>query len=474
MLAPMGSEWKVLLCTLVGLAAGCVKPSEFTQCGDFTCGIGAICSPDGKSCVAPETVYACNGLADGDRCTYTGVPAGVCTAGICIAGGCGNGVVEAALGEICDDGNLASLDGCRGDCKSVEMCGDGIQDLAKNEYCDCGMPGSASTIPPCDGPNSDEAGAVCRTDCTLARCGDGVPDPGESCDDGNNVPGDGCRADCTGRWTAMTSNSLANLAAVWAASPTDAWAVGDDRIMRWNGTAWSRQADPDGVGHNYLSVCGISPTDVFVVGNTEVFRYQGTASSGTWTKVAAVAGYSWFKVFCRGTQAWIAGNYNGNYIGYGRWTGSGFSVGNVSTSTGLLDIWSSSDGVVYAVDSNHYVLKVSSDYVYWNNQAILANYITGTASNDITTASDFGVSHFGTDWTSIQNGDELAGATAITAVPGSSPPRTIVVGASGAAMFCTATTCIPTATATSSNLRGLWALDDKHIFIVGTNGTILY
>src|SRR5262245_55054658 len=115
------------------ITAGCLKPAEVTQCGDFTCGIGSICSPDGTRCAAPETVYACNELTDGDRCTYTGVPAGVCTAGICIAGGCGNGVIETALGEVCDDGNLVSLDGCRGDCKSAEVCGDGIQDLAKNE-----------------------------------------------------------------------------------------------------------------------------------------------------------------------------------------------------------------------------------------------------------------------------------------------------------------------------------------------------
>jgi cysteine-rich repeat protein len=28
-------------------------------------------------------------------------------------------------------------------------------------------------------------------------CGDGVHDPGEECDDGNDFPGDGCEADCT-------------------------------------------------------------------------------------------------------------------------------------------------------------------------------------------------------------------------------------------------------------------------------------
>jgi len=38
--------------------------------------------------------------------------------------------------------------------------------------------------------------SACRLDCTVPRCGDGVLDGGEACDDGNAVPGDGCSADC--------------------------------------------------------------------------------------------------------------------------------------------------------------------------------------------------------------------------------------------------------------------------------------
>jgi cysteine-rich repeat protein len=41
----------------------------------------------------------------------------------------------------------------------------------------------------------DSAG-TCRKNCTKPRCGDGVLDGGEVCDDGNNVGGDGCSADC--------------------------------------------------------------------------------------------------------------------------------------------------------------------------------------------------------------------------------------------------------------------------------------
>lgn len=39
--------------------------------------------------------------------------------------------------------------------------------------------------------------ASCRLDCTIPRCGDGVVDGGEACDDGNTIAGDGCAADCT-------------------------------------------------------------------------------------------------------------------------------------------------------------------------------------------------------------------------------------------------------------------------------------
>ncbi len=39
-----------------------------------------------------------------------------------------------------------------------------------------------------------------------AVCGDGVLDPGEACDDGNTVDGDGCQADCT--WPAYTGEAV--------------------------------------------------------------------------------------------------------------------------------------------------------------------------------------------------------------------------------------------------------------------------
>src|SRR5882762_8433534 len=53
----------------------------------------------------------------------------------------------------------------------------------------------------CDDGGACPSGLRCaaagdRPICVPQTCGNGVPDPGETCDDGNNVSGDGCPADC--------------------------------------------------------------------------------------------------------------------------------------------------------------------------------------------------------------------------------------------------------------------------------------
>jgi MYXO-CTERM domain-containing protein len=65
----------------------------------------------------------------------------------------------------------------------VPKCGDGVVD--PGEACDEGA------------KNSDSAKDACRTSCKKAACGDGVVDTGEACDDGNAKSGDGCEPDCT-------------------------------------------------------------------------------------------------------------------------------------------------------------------------------------------------------------------------------------------------------------------------------------
>lgn len=75
---------------------------------------------------------------------------------------CGNGAVDESVGEVCDDRNQVSGDGCDENCNMIET---GFE---------CPVPGQ-----PCN-----------------AICGDGLIRGDEQCDDGNTTGGDGCSATC--------------------------------------------------------------------------------------------------------------------------------------------------------------------------------------------------------------------------------------------------------------------------------------
>jgi fibro-slime domain-containing protein len=125
-------------------------------------------------------------------------------------------------GETCDDGNSVGGDGCSSTCltepgfscdrstgKCVQsVCGNGMQEAG--ESCDKGAlnglfygdgTGCSKTCtiePSCRDMNG--ATIACKT-----PCGDGNVDPGEACDDGNQVSGDGCSSTCAveGGFTCM-------------------------------------------------------------------------------------------------------------------------------------------------------------------------------------------------------------------------------------------------------------------------------
>ncbi|PKN57038.1 MAG: hypothetical protein CVU56_12925, partial [Deltaproteobacteria bacterium HGW-Deltaproteobacteria-14] len=124
------------------------------------------------------------------------------------------------LGDACDpdrdgDGWLNGSDNCPDDANpgqadaDLDGLGDAC-DLAANGICGNNL---QETGEACDegAANSDAPNASCRTDCTLARCGDGVVDDGaagEACDDGDPWNGDGCETDCTVTTTPQAAASI--------------------------------------------------------------------------------------------------------------------------------------------------------------------------------------------------------------------------------------------------------------------------
>ena len=100
---------------------------------------------------------------------------------MCVDAACGDGYLWAGH-EQCDDGNLANGDGCDNSCV-LEICGDGVINNLPNEQCD---------------DNNNLPGDGCDPNCILEICGNGVVQPGsgEQCDDGNLINLDGCNANC--------------------------------------------------------------------------------------------------------------------------------------------------------------------------------------------------------------------------------------------------------------------------------------
>jgi cysteine-rich repeat protein len=118
---------------LVALVAGCVR-AELVTCADGdTCPNGKVCDTMHGGCVGPDQLSACAGAAAGAACTTVDVT-GACFDGVCLPTGCGNGVVEPNLGEVCDPPGPQ----CSADCRSNLTCGNGIVDAELGEQCDDG------------------------------------------------------------------------------------------------------------------------------------------------------------------------------------------------------------------------------------------------------------------------------------------------------------------------------------------------
>src|SRR5439155_5918221 len=116
-----------------------------------------------------------------------------CLDGVGVVPGCGNRIIDP--GELCDDGNHASGDGCNAGCTSNEVCGNGFVD------------------------------------------------PGEACDDGNLRSRDGCDSTCGVEQETWTLDGLEP----WGSWPTDmvydetrhqALHVGSG-TWAWDGTKWT-------------------------------------------------------------------------------------------------------------------------------------------------------------------------------------------------------------------------------------------
>jgi cysteine-rich repeat protein len=170
------------------------KSGICTPGGPLPCDDGNVCTDDscklGNGCLHVNNLAACE---DGNACT-TG---DTCAAAACVPG---TGVLK------CSDANPCTDDGCNpavgcffvnnsapcsdGDaCTHPDKCTDGTCKAGPPKVC----PDDANTCT----LESCSPAAGCVTQKLPSCCGNGIVEPPEKCDDGNQASGDGCQADCT-------------------------------------------------------------------------------------------------------------------------------------------------------------------------------------------------------------------------------------------------------------------------------------
>lgn len=169
----------------------CLSSDSTRDCTPTSpCFVSAGCNETTHMC--PATTIAANGTACGSSL--------VCIYGNCYDSFCGDGAVDAAMNEQCDDGNNVNGDGCDTDCtfscSTASDCTGTLPSTCLQWACGtnhrCAMAADGSK----DGQSCGTGGTCTSGACTAGTCGNGTLDAGEQCDDGNTVSGDGCEPYC--------------------------------------------------------------------------------------------------------------------------------------------------------------------------------------------------------------------------------------------------------------------------------------
>ena len=163
---------------------GCTQTANSAACDDGNaCTVGDVCNA--KLC-APGPTKVCN---DGQDCTVDSCNS---KTGACLNDGTAkNGQACDADGSICTGGDACSGGACvagpQASCNDNNPCTTDSCDKAKG----C-VHATVADQTAC-GTGLWCIAAVCKK---KPVCGDNILDPGEQCDDGNTVTGDGCSATC--------------------------------------------------------------------------------------------------------------------------------------------------------------------------------------------------------------------------------------------------------------------------------------
>jgi hypothetical protein len=289
---------------------------------------------------------------------------------------------------------------------------------------------------------------------------------------------------------------------VWASSPSDVFAVGDNgTIVHWDGTAWTPQ--DSGVDWRLASVEGSGPNAVYAQGsvaNPSILRYAGSQ----WEQVpsSAAAGFASLAVNPNGFA--FCGNDDGCIYGGTTTLTDRFCTSVLTRSLavrGLNNVFGAQvDGNVFQHDVGQFTLDVFTTdvrevwagpwgYVYGVGFEGQVVYHDGAAWRVLREARPAGQIHeiFGTegtrfaigtasyvfdgsDWVSRPLADPLAGLAGWAI----SNDFAVAVGENGAINHWDGISWGNVTSPTTSTLVGAWASSETDAFAIGSDGTVLH
>ena len=437
---PLRVVFALLAVALVATCGGCFEPA-FTTCTRdgvaIICPSSMVCAAD-NTCVTASQVEACAGLASGATCA-AGSTAGLCHGGACVA--------------------------------SLDLCGDGVASVLLGELCDCGDP-QYLVMPAagCAGFNSRDPGASCRPDCQPARCGDGIVDPAERCDDGNTISGDGCAGDCSGQFAEMETPQAFTFFSGWMFAPDDIYALGADTFIHYDGATWTTM--PTTSSYSGRVMWASSSTDVWTNANGGISHFDGIGWStyaianasiyGIWGRSATDV-YAYGNAFPNGSFLW---HYDGT-----TWTQGAIPAGCPSLAPRAM--WGQGANIFVAGET----VCVGTSATQWRQiDTVMANALTGAGDHLFELTQDGDLVDL-----DIVTGVRIAHVVpgtlqAITATGTGANAKVIGVGGFGVVLEYDVASDSWTHPVTPTTLD-LWAVvasSPMNVFVFGANGLVLH
>jgi hypothetical protein len=280
-------------------------------------------------------------------------------------------------------------------------------------------------------------------------------------------------------WATSASGSTADLRGVWGSGARDVWAVGDaGAIVHWDGAAWSRVSPPALAGLAAWGVWGTGPTDLWIVGSLAppgapaegaIFHFDGAA----WSRAAAGSAIAPRAISGTGpADVWVFGASSGILHWNGTaWTG----VAPASTREGLA-LWP-------AAPNDVWFSALSGGLSRWRGAGVAADAtlggdvdgLWGSGADDVWAVGDAdpagtgarrqgAIHHWdGTAWSSMP---EPSGQV-LRAAWGSGADDVWAVGDAGTIVHWNGAAWSLATGAGSVDLRGLWSNGADDVWAVG-------